>query len=285
MFSKIWEICSLSLAFCLFLSCQSRSNSREIVESADSLLYAEEDTFDIPEKEEDALEEVGSLEHLDVNFDDFMFSFIRSRQLQRERVSRDLFVYDEEGNEVALSRRDLRDAFSFLNGEYYTVLYGNVNQIEEEKNNQSDVIDVERIDLDLFHVTTYTFLQEKGKWMLADLNDNSFAEDELSDFLTFYAHFSVDSVFQAESIAQPLTIRMMDPDDELGVIDGTIDALQWSIFCPDVPEGVISKIRYGQSYDNPRHIVLQKCGISNGMQELFTFDKTGGRWRLTAYEN
>ena len=215
MFSKIWEICSLSLAFCLFLSCQSRSNSREIVESADSLLYAEEDTFDIPEKEEDALEEVGSLEHLDVNFDDFMFSFIRSRQLQRERVSRDLFVYDEEGNEVALSRTDLRDAFSFLNGEYYTVLYGNVNQIEEEKNNQSDVIDVERIDLDLFHVTTYTFLQEKGKWMLADLNDNSFAEDELSDFLTFYAHFSVDSVFQAESIAQPLTIRMMDPDDEL----------------------------------------------------------------------
>ena len=121
--------------------------------------------------------------------------------------------------------------------------------------------------------------------MLADLNDNSFAEDELSDFLTFYAHFSVDSVFQAESIAQPLTIRMMDPDDELGVIDGTIDALQWSIFCPDVPEGVISNIRYGQSYDNPRHIVLQKCGISNGMQELFTFDKTGGRWRLTAYEN
>ncbi|MBO4642612.1 MAG: DUF4348 domain-containing protein [Bacteroidaceae bacterium] len=284
MFSKIWEICSLSLVFSLLLSCGGRSDSQGTAESRDSLFYAE-DTLDMVEAEEDALDEVGSIEHLDVNFDDFMFSFIRSRQLQRERVSNDIYVYDEEGNEVALRRTNLRDAFSFLDGEYYTVLYGDAAQIEEEKNSQSDVIDVERIDLDLCHVTTYTFLQEKGKWMLADLADNSFEEDELSDFLTFYAHFSEDSVFQAESIAQPLSIKMMDPEDELGFIDGTIDALQWSIFCPDVPAGVISNIRYGQSYANPRHMVLQKCGISNGMQELFTFDKTGGRWRLTAYEN
>ena len=284
MFSKIWEICSLLLVFGLLLSCRGRSASQETAESSDSLFFVE-DTLDLVETEKDALDEVGSIEHLDVNFDDFMFSFIRSRQLQRERVSNDIYVYDDEGNEVALRRTDLRNAFSFLDGEYYTVLYGDVAQIEEEKNNQSDMVDVERIDLDLYHVTTYTFLQEKGKWMLADLADNSFEEDELSDFLTFYAHFSEDSVFQAESIAQPLSIKMMDPDDELGYIDGTIDALQWSIFCPDVPAGVISNIRYGQSYANPRHMVLQKCGISNGMQELFTFDKTGGRWRLTAYEN
>ncbi len=284
MFSKIWEICSLLLVFGLLLSCRGRSASQETAESSDSLFFVE-DTLDLVETEKDALDEVGSIEHLDVNFDDFMFSFIRSRQLQRERVSNDIYVYDDEGNEVALRRTDLREAFSFLNGEYYTVLYGDVAQIEEEKNSQSDMVDVERIDLDLYHVTTYTFLQEKGKWMLADLADNSFEEDELSDFLTFYAHFSEDSVFQAESIAQPLSIKMMDPDDELGYIDGTIDALQWSIFCPDVPAGVISNIRYGQSYANPRHMVLQKCGISNGMQELFTFDKTGGRWRLTAYEN
>ncbi len=285
MFSRMWGILSLLVVFCLLLSCGRHSGSRETDVPLDTLSWADEDTLDVVADEEDAVEEVGSPEHLDASFDDFMFSFVRSPQLQRQRVARDITVLNEEGKEVALRRTDLREAFSFLNGDYYTVLYGDVDQIEQEKENPSDVVDVERIDLDSYHVITYTFQQEKGKWMLAELDDNSFADDELSDFLTFYAHFCEDSLFQAESIAQPLTIKMMDPDDELGYIDGTIDALQWSIFCSEVPSGVISNIRYGQSYANPRHMVLQKCGFSNGMQELFTFDKSGDRWRLTAYEN
>jgi len=285
MFSRIRVIFSLSVAFCLLLSCGNRQPSQEAEVPEDSIFVPVEDTLAMVPEEEDAVEEVGSPEHLDASFDDFMFSFVRSSQLQRQRVARDITVIDDEGEEVPLRRTNLGEAFSFLNGEYYTVLYGNVEQIEEEKENPSDVVDVERIDLDSYHVITYTFQQEKGKWMLAELDENSFAEDELSDFLTFYAHFCEDSVFQAESIAQPLSIRMMDPDDELGYIDGTIDALQWSIFCSEVPSGVISNIRYGQSYADSRHMVLQKCGFSNGMQELFTFEKTGDRWRLTAYEN
>ena len=59
----------------------------------------------------------------------------------------------------------------------------------------------------------------------------------ISDFLNFYAQFCSDSIFQSQSIADPLRIRIQDSEDEDGTIDGIIDADQWQTFCPEVPSG------------------------------------------------
>ena len=114
--------------------------------------------------------------------------------------------------------------------------------------------------------------------------DRRFADDVLSDFYRFYAKFSSDSVFQAQSLAPMLNVSIHDTEDELSIIEGTIDASQWVSFCPEVPQNVISNIRYNQHYTNQR-VVMQKCGMGTGLQEVFTFNNEGHGWRLTSYED
>ena len=78
-------------------------------------------------------------------------------------------------------------------------------------------------------------------------------------------------------------ISVFDPEED-DYIEGTIDARQWRSFCPEVPSTVVTNVIYGQVY-RPDHMVLQKCGSASGMQELFTFQRERGGWRLTSYEN
>ena len=59
---------------------------------------------------------------------------------------------------------------------------------------------------------------------------------------------------------------------------------QWGSFCPELPRGVISNIRYGQGY-GAYQVVMEKCGTANGLQDIFTFQREGRGWQLTAYEN
>ena len=81
-----------------------------------------------------------------------------------------------------------------------------------------------------------------------------------------------------------MRVVLQDPDDEEESIDGIISADQWQTFCPEVPGGIISNIRKGQHYGGQR-IVLRKSGLSNGLQEVFTFTKERTGWRLSRYEN
>ena len=128
------------------------------------------------------------------------------------------------------------------------------------------------------------FQREEGRWRLDAIHEETFTEDDLCDFLDFYARFCTDSLFQAQSIADPLRIVLQDPDDEEGSIDGIIDADQWQTFRPEIPSGIISNIRKGQNYNGHR-VVLRKSGLSNGLQEVFTFTKERTGWHLTKYEN
>ena len=56
----------------------------------------------------------------------------------------------------------------------------------------------------------------------------------------------------------------------------------WSM--AEVPGGIISNIRKSQYY-GPHRVVLRKSGMSDGMQEIFTFTRERDAWRLTRYEN
>ena len=112
-----------------------------------------------------------------------------------------------------------------------------------------------------------------------------FHESDIYDFLTFYARFSSDTLYQQAHIEQPLKVMVLDPEEDDSYIEGTINAEQWRSFCPDVPQGVISNIRYGVQRYRPKRMILQKSGSSNGMQELFFFTKEDNEWYLTRYEN
>ena len=224
---------------------------------------------------------------LDGVFNDFLFAYLHSRTLRRERTAMPLRLEHTERPTELLEQFDPEFEFSFLSGEYFTTLYGNARQMQAEDDEgleEGSIVSLQRINLNDGTIRNFLFLREEGHWQLNAIREATFDDDSLCDFLTFYARFCTDSLFQAQSIADPLHIVIQDLEDEDGSIDGIIDADQWQTFCPEVPSGIISNICKGQSY-GPHRIVLRKSGLSNGLQEVFTFTKERGNWRLTRYEN
>ena len=94
----------------------------------------------------DAEEELLSLTgetHLDENFMDFLFSFARSRRLQRERICFPLPRIGAAGDTVMLSQTEWNPDFSWMEQDYYTILYNSVEQIEEVKDSTPSQVQVE----------------------------------------------------------------------------------------------------------------------------------------------
>ena len=208
-----------------------------------------------------------------------------SRRLQRERICFPLPRIGAAGDTVMLSQTEWNPDFSWMEQDYYTILYNSVEQIEEVKDSTPSQVQVEIYDLPSLAFTSYDFERRHGRWSLVEQKDQFIQQSELSDFLVFYRHFSTDSLFQMSSIEQPLHFSYLDPEDEMTVVDGTIDVNQWPTFCPEVPSGTLTNVRSGQTYHNPNRMVLQKCGQGTGLMEVFTFEKNGQRWMLTSYDS
>lgn len=242
------------------------------------------DTLDM---EEELVDDVEDERHLDENFMDFLFSFARSHRLQRERICYPLAQIQDTGDTLMVKAGEWQPDFSFLEQDYYTVLYDDVDQIEELKNSNTDHVLVEAINLTTLGLATFDFERNNGRWNLVGQRNLYVQQSDLSDFLVFYRQFCTDSLFQCGSIVQPLHFSMLDPEDEMTVVEGTIDVEQWSSFCPEVPSGIITNVRSGQTYTNPNRMVLQKCGQGNGLMEVFVFEKNRhkNKWMLISYEN
>lgn len=251
----------------------------------------EEEMEDSISLQEEVEEELGLSEettpNLDGVFNDFLFAYLHSRTLRQERTARPLRLeYTERPTEM-LEDFDAEFEFGFLSGEYFTTLYGNVSQMQaedDEELEEDSIVSLQRINLNDGTIRNFVFVREEGRWQLDAIREATFNDDDLCDFLSFYARFCSDSLFQTQSIANPLQIVLQDPDDEEENINGIIDADQWQTFCSEVPSGIISNIRKGQHYGGHR-LVMRKSGLSNGLQEVFTFTKEKTGWHLTKYEN
>lgn len=249
--------------------------------STDTCLVA--DTLSEVEEE---IEEADETDRLDTSFDDFLFAFTHSDHLQKKRIEWPLSYTDAEGNVRRINALSSSSEFRFLKGDFFTVMYADRKQIEEQKMDTEDsLVTVERIDLQDEKLRTYEFRLLSGKWKLTSMRDVVFHESDIYDFLTFYARFSTDTLYQQAHVEQPLKVMVLDPEEDRAYIEGTIDAEQWRSFCPDVPSGTISNIRYGAQKYNSRQMIMQKSGSSNGMQELFVFAKEDNEWHLKSYEN
>ena len=278
--NNIWGI----IAILALVACGSKETPEtssfpdEEEEIEDSLLLQENVEEELGLNEEDNPQ-------LDGVFNDFLFAYLHSRTLRRERTVKPLRLEHNERPAEMLEDFDPEFEFSFLSGEYFTTLYGNTSQMQAEDELEEDsIVSLQRINLNDGTIRNFMFLKEEGRWQLDAIREATFADDELSDFLDFYARFCIDSLFQTQSIADPLQIIMQDPDDEEESINGIIDADQWQTFCSEVPSGIISNIRKGQHYGG-HSLVMRKSGLANGLQEIFSFTKEKGYWRLTKYEN
>ena len=250
----------------------------EIVEVQDTI---ETDTLALA----DLLAEESIPTSMDELFDDFIFQFAENKKLQRERIKFPLMVTETDGSVQQIDADEWVHEYLFLHQDYYTVLFNNEEQMDAEKTAARNQVDVEWYNLQDKTMRIYHFIRRDGLWTLDSKDRGNMAQTELSDFMLFYSRFATDSVYQSKSISQPLRLITTDPDNDFAYIEGSIDADQWQAFCPQMPSELITNIRYGQTYTNPRKMVLLKRGIANGMLDIFTFVKRGRRWLLTAYEN
>lgn len=285
------KVFGLAVAVAALLSCdgkKSPSNFPEWGEDEEQEVPLHDDSEESDSKEEDILvlnEE--SAPAMDGVFNDFLFAYLHSRTLRNERTAKPLLLKHTSHPADTLEDFDPEFELAFLSGDYFTTLYGNASQMMAEDDDDSEedsVVNLQRINLNDGTIRNFQFLREEGRWQLTAILEATFEDDDLGDFLSFYAQFCTDSIFQTQSVADPLHIVIQDSDDEEGSIDGIIDADQWQAFCPEVPGGIISNIRKGQNY-GPNRIVMRKSGLSSGLQEVFTFTRERGNWRLTRYEN
>lgn len=280
----------LAVSALTLLSCHGGASHAEDVDDA----IGTEDYQQVDSLEEDAQGEESMLKEesdprLDAVFDDFLFAFLHNPRFRKNRIAKPLRLEHPSRPTETLDSFDSDFEFAFLSGDFLTSLYGSNAEMQDADEGilaDDTLISVQRINLNDGTVRHFKFWRKEGHWQLFTIREGSFDEDgELNDFLRFYAKFCKDSTTQTQYISNPLRIAIQDPDDDEGCIDGTIDANQWHSFCPEVPSGIISNIqREGQRY-NSRKMILRKSGLSNGMQEVFSFTRERDNWRLNRYEN
>lgn len=245
----------------------------EVVEDKDSLDLVEE----IYEEESEDV-------NLDSSFVDYLFTFIHSHRLQKERVLMPLIDINREGIVKRLEDFDCEKEFDFLRGDYFTLFYANSEEMERLKDVADSIVYVDHILLQDSIVHSYEFQRREIGWTLVARRDVSFQEAKYGTFMNFYAHFTADSVYQKQRLANVIRFTTSDPDDENECIEGTIDNEQWGTLEAELPASELTNIRNGQHYTNHRMVML-KCEVGSGQQEIFTFDHAGHDWRLISYEN
>lgn len=277
-------LCSCMFS-CTGRSVSSKDEASQFVDDAqmsDSLLEAE-DTFAIDELTEETPLPVT----VDELFDDFIFNFDQSNRLQRSRIRFPLTVVDADGSRSSIERQEWHHRYVFLHQDVCTAFWNNSSQMGLPQDTTITHARLEHIFLHSRQVEAYLFDRDtmSGEWFLSEEQITNFEHSPLASFLDFYQRFATDSVYQREHLANTLRFRTMDEESDYEVIEGTIDAEQWSAFAPELPQDVIVCVNYGQSLSNPSHVLMQMRGISNGLQNMLRFQCDDGRWRLTEFEN
>lgn len=235
--------------------------------------------------EEEMLEEAARNPHVDELFDDFLYTFTRARGFRNSRIHFPVTVTETDGTVRRENSREWRDDMSFMNGEYTTRFYTSEQQSDYDEDTTLVRATVEKIDLHAGTIVSYVFRRMEGKWMLTSCQHQHIEESDMADFLQFYSAFSTDSLYRHESVAENLRVSMMDPDNDDQKVDGIIQKEQFSTICPEVPNGTITNIRFGQDYAGAQTVLMQKTGQGNGLCEIFTFEKGRNGWKLVNYEN
>lgn len=213
-------------------------------------------------------------------FDDFFFNFAASRKVQTERVIFPLQV-DNFGKQSVIEKDQWRRERFFMSQGYYTLIFNEYKQTRLVKDTTVSDVTVERIAIPKGVVTRWHFLRTRGLWHMDTMRIMSIKQHPDVAFLRFYERFATDSVFQQQSLCDPVIFVGPDPDDDFSTMTGELMSEQWPMFAPWLPSGTIFNIIYGaEPYPKTNFRVLLLRGISNGQQMEVQFVKLQGQWRI-----
>ena len=283
--------CMVCLMLGMTIGCKDKkpevvtdSLSNDTVEKADTV-----DTVTIDTIPEDAMDSLISATPMPVTadelFDDFLFNFTANKKLQYERVMFPLQVTDGD-SVTTIDRNDWNHERYFMKQEFYTLIFDDESQLELAKDTRLDSIVIEKINLQSKSVEQHVFRRINGQWMLSEIVLNNTYQSPNRSFLDFYEKFASDSLFQIQSMNEPVSTVLPDPDDDYSTIEGEFYPEQWPDFKPlDFPSDMIYNILYGQQYRKSRQKLFVLRGISNGLEAEMTFKQIDGRWKLVKLIN
>jgi hypothetical protein len=289
--SAMFFFCMVCLMLGMTIGCKDKkpevvtdSLSNDTVEKADTV-----DTVTIDTIPEDAMDSLISATPMPVTadelFDDFLFNFTANKKLQYERVMFPLQVIDGD-SVTTIERNDWNHERYFMKQEFYTLIFDDESQLELAKDTRLDSIVIEKINLQSKSVEQHVFRRINGQWMLSEIVLNNTYQSPNRSFLDFYEKFASDSLFQIQSMNEPVSTVLPDPDDDYSTIEGEFYPEQWPDFKPlDFPSDMIYNILYGQQYRKSRQKLFVLRGISNGLEAEMTFKQIDGRWKLVKLIN
>ena len=213
-------------------------------------------------------------------FDDFVFNFAANKRLQMERIKFPLPNINGEKKEMITKDKWKMEHF-FMRQGYYTLLFGDDDQMAHMKDTAVNEAVVEKIMLQKNEVKDYYFQRIRGAWMMREVRMNPLETNANASFLAFYKQFVSDSAFQVRSINETVEFIGPDPDDDFNMMEGVITPDTWEAFAPQLPEKVLYNIIYGKQVPEGNQKIFLMRGVANGLELELRFKKVGGRWMLT----
>ncbi|MBQ0157932.1 MAG: DUF4348 domain-containing protein [Bacteroidales bacterium] len=234
----------------------------------------------------DSLDVVGQQlqnKRVDEFFDDFIFGFMKSRRQQLARIDFPL-RHTVDGKTSYITRKQWRYDPMYSNQEVYTLVFADKRAMQVAKDTSLRNVIVEKLDIVRHYVWQYTFKRPKDQWRLQAIDAHTFDQSADRDFYNFYERFATDEAYQKQHIASSFAFSTFD-DENFERVEGTLEAVQWEDFRPELPTGEITNIIYGKKQRGSNTRILSICGLSDGMSCNLTFKKRNGEWVLTQLDN
>lgn len=274
---------SVFLLLALLISCGNRKTKTTLFSTLTEMA-------DSTGRRVDTLQQTGGKEELkpmnaDEPFDDFIFNYASDDVLQKQRTLFPLPYYEGD-TPFKIEKESWKHDYLFTKQAYYTLLFDREEDMDMVGDTTLNSVQVEWIYLKNSMVKKYYFQRNRGIWMLEAINLRHIEEAEAEDFVSFYARFATDSLYQSRHIRDPLQFVTIDPDDEFSILETTLDVNQWYAFRPVLPVDKLSNINYGQKNEDLSNTkILKVNGIGNGYSNIFYFRKRKGGWELYKYED
>lgn len=218
-------------------------------------------------------------------FDDFIFNYAQDERLQTKRTKFPLPYYKGD-TPLKIEKEAWKHDELFSKESCYTLLFDREEDMDLVGDTTLKSVRVEWFYLKQHQVKRYYFERINGMWMLEAINLREMDRNAEEDFVSFYARFATDSVYQQNHIAQTLQFVTIDPDDEFSILETTLDAGQWEAFRPQLPTDRLSNINYGQRNEDHSHTKIMKINdMGNGCSNVLYFRRRGNRWELYRYED
>lgn len=225
------------------------------------------------------IEETPMPKSADELFDDFIFNFAGNKSVQQQRIQFPLAVNDN-GVVTEIKRKDWTFDPFFMSQGFYTLVMSSTDEIETSKDTKVGHVVIEKVLPSAASVRQHFFNRVNGLWMLQSVSNVPLAEHPNGEFYSFYGQFMRDSTYRMEHMAESVEFSGPDPDDDFMRMEGFIMPEQVSMFAPELPQGQIYNIIYGDVVPHGDDRILVIRGIANGFEIELTFSKTDSGYAL-----